>query len=535
MKRRHFLSAGAAALLSGSGGLLPGRTANAQSVRFGDLNALPGGNPWRPSFPSERPIQRVLEVFVYGGLSPWETFYVNPATLASSGTCGSSCGSLGVSSGQTQWGTYSCQFRTLAEADTRRPADPDMTPNFTKEFFEGIHLGPATWPLWRSDLFDHLQVLVTNHDLLPHEAAVPYSLTGTRLGRPTLAGTGAVINKSRQDSSVPASFVLKGPGGTAADNFIASTASGMLGSPFKPIFLETKCGLNQLDQLDRTPTPSQDDLLRYYLRQYERRLTWPGAGQRARSQVLSDYEATLNQLFNLQQIASQVQGFDASDATHTSGTEPSCILSGGDYCSGQASELSGIRQALSLAAHLLNLPTTRYVCVIDTGRQNAGGAGYDTHADHAQTTYRNLTNTLEVIAKLTDPSQPGGPRLDPFTAIVITTEFGRTPTPEGGTGRGHYPYAYTNLIIPPNNAIKPRPRKRILGGIDENGRVFSRFGSQIAAVTPTDLRGALLLGLGVDPFAQDVFGVGNFSEPLAQGAEVTARDNLIKEVLGYVV
>jgi hypothetical protein len=252
---------------------------------------------------------------------------------------------------------------------------------------------------------------------------------------------------------------------------------------------------------------------------------------RTRSRVFSDYEATLQQFFNLQDIANQVQGFDPNDSSLTSGTESSCITPFPDVPAPE----SGIRQGLSLAAHLLQLPTTRYVCVIDTGRERVAGAGYDTHSSHARVSYRNLSSTLEVIARMTDPSQPGGPRLDPFTAILITTEFGRTPNREGTDGRGHYPYAYANLFIPPNNAVLPRPAKRILGGIDENARVFPRFGETIAAITPTDLRGALLMALGINPFAQDLFGVGDFSGPVAEGAEQTARSNFVRKVLGTAI
>ena len=63
--RRRALLTGAAAM-AGAGLLMP-QGANA---RWGSLN--PRTNPWGPNA-SNRPISRILEVFVYGGLSQWET------------------------------------------------------------------------------------------------------------------------------------------------------------------------------------------------------------------------------------------------------------------------------------------------------------------------------------------------------------------------------------------------------------------------------------------------------------------------------
>jgi hypothetical protein len=533
--RRRALLTGAAAM-AGAGLFIPDRA----GAGWGTLD--PRTNPWGPNA-SNRPILRILEIFLYGGLSPWETFYLNPATGGAAAACpgGSTCPASPDPSEIMQWGTYKCQFEALARADTRRPAGTEMT----KELVPGVHLGPSTYPLWRPDLFDHLQVLVSAHDLLPHEAAIPYALTGTRLGRPTLAGTGAFAARYFEANQLPVSFVVKAGGGTVTDNFAAATATGDLGSAFKPMLIEVPCGGPDLSVLTRQATPAQDLLLKYYVDDYRARLTFPGKTEATRSAAFSGYDATLGQFLNTQQIQTLIGGYSPSDNALITGEEPDCVRGmRGSRCSG-AAETDGVRQSLNFAAFLLKQASTRYVCVIDTGRQDEMGAGYDTHANNAQVTYRNLSSTLEVIARLTDPSQPGGSKIDPFTMIVINTEFGRTPNKQGSNGRAHYPYAYANLIIPPSAtgpAFPFRPPRRVLGGIDEGGRVVARSGSSIAAITPTDLRAAMLMALGIDPLAKpdgsslgSAFGVGDMSEGMQAATENGVRANLVREVLGYDV
>jgi hypothetical protein len=400
-------------------------------------------------------------------------------------------------------------------------------------------LGPATYPLWRPDILDHLQILVSTHDLLPHEAAIPYSLTGTRLGRPTQAGTGAFVTK-HFGGTEPTAYVLKGSGGLAADNLVSAATTGTLGASARPLFLEVPCGGPSFAVLDREATPDQDALLEYYINQYKSRLSFPDPdGDRIRSPVFDDYEATSQQFFNLDAIRDELNGYDASSIS-SGAAEGACIENGANRCPGEELDGDSIRQSMNLAGYLLNRPNTRYVCVIDTGRNNSGGAGYDTHDFHARDTYRNLTNTLHMVAEMTDPNRPGGPVIPEFTMIVITTEFGRTPNREGGTGRGHYPTAYTNLIIPAvANAPVPysRPTRRVVGGIDADASVYDADGSGIDAITPTDLRAAMLMALAIDPFVNqdgDGFGVGDLSENVVQGGgEPESRINLIEKVLGY--
>jgi hypothetical protein len=569
--RRHLLSGGAAAML-GSSLWSPGAGAN-----FGDL--IPTNSPWGPN-PIRRPIRRVLEVFLYGGLSPWETFYVVPARSTAPSCPGAACPPSSSSSSDTQWGTFRCEFEGRARGDTRRDPALPITQPFATQTIDGlsqaVHLGPATYPLWRSDLriLDRMQVLVMEHDLTPHEAAIPYALTGTRLGRPTMVGTGAAVSRNA-NLDVPVSFVVKPDFGFATDNLLTATATGTLGPAHKPLLLDVPCPTGgasgqvgpELSVLDRNPLASpanlsaQDTLLRHYIGQYRDRLTWPGQSNVTRAAAFADYQATstqfLDQLASIKNLLGGAAGYnrDSVDLIRSFAAaggelsaEPACLV-GNSRCSGTVSQ-DATRQALNFAGFLLNLPDTRYVCVLDVGEQNENGAGYDTHANHSQVTYRNLSSTLEVLAKMLDPASPSPYKLDPYTMVVITTEFGRTPGREGtgGSGRGHYPYAYTSVIIPPRidgpDVFLP-PTKRIVGAIDASGRPVAPQGSRIAAITPTDLRAALLLGLGVDPLVKatgdetgSIFGVGDLSERMQEqlgigDQEVAARRNLVREVLGY--
>ena len=557
MRRRDLLMGGAAIV---GGALLSSRNAATQSSipnyrsRFGALG-VGHPDPWKAGTLGVRPIFRILEVFLYGGLSPWETFYVNPA-LAGSPTCPAGCPSQTPTGGK-QWGTYRCDFEALWAADeARRTAllSAEDLPKVTKEFVNGIHLGPATYPLWRSEIFDHLQVLVTSHDLTPHEAAVPLSLTGRQLGRPEMTGTGTVANRNRlsgeQPSSVPGAFVLKPERDRSADNVLAATSTGRLGSAYRPVLIDVPCGGPNLSVLSRAETPEQDRLLEYYLQQYRRRLTFAGAQAPVRSPAFADYESMLSQYRNVAAIRDTLSGFTSSPDIVGGSEVPGCGSPIVRCPTGLAD--GSVRQALDFAAYLLRQPQTTYVCVVDTGRHDAGGAGYDTHSAHAAITYRNLTGTLEILARLLDPSLPG-PKLDDNTLVVLTTEFGRGPEREGATGRQHWPQAYVNVLIPPRGQVFTRPGKRLLGKISDSA-LPTDDAAGIQSITPTDLRGAMLAALGINPLAQDVFGVGDFSSPIRETPPETpapspaqeqtdtgvleennVRANLVRKVLGYEV
>jgi hypothetical protein len=143
-------------------------------------------------FPAGKSFYKVLEIHLYGGLSPWETFYHRPIS-GGLGYRGFQAGADEVvtalnwhlSSGSTP---NLCQFAP----------SPDETTEFTNGGGHPVHFGPATKPLWNvggSNLLDRTRVVVLQHNLLPHEAAIPYAATGSRLGQPRLAGLGAAVQR----------------------------------------------------------------------------------------------------------------------------------------------------------------------------------------------------------------------------------------------------------------------------------------------------------------------------------------------------
>ena len=110
--------------------------------------------------------KRVLEIVLYGGLSPWETFWVG--------------------SGGGDW------FRdddtlNFVNVDMRGAAsqvsgfdwcDTGPVANRVKYFADdeagnSVYWGPATQPLWDSDIMDSTRMITFGHDKNVHELAMP--------------------------------------------------------------------------------------------------------------------------------------------------------------------------------------------------------------------------------------------------------------------------------------------------------------------------------------------------------------------------
>jgi uncharacterized protein (DUF1501 family) len=177
-----------------------------------------------------------------------------------------------------------------------------------------------------------------------------------------------------------------------------------------------------------------------------------------------------------------------------------------------------------LAAHLLTHPEypARYVGIMDGGIQPASDAGgYDTHSNNCDTQSRNLFNTLRVLASVINDKSAG--ESDPAkldldrTLIVINTEFGRTPHVEGQAGRGHWPYAYPVAFLG-----GPVRTPSIYGSLAAD------FTAEVAS-TPTMNRMAVLMALGIWPFAPESFNVADVPGTLTESAGAA---RVRKDVLG---
>jgi hypothetical protein len=180
--------------------------------------------------------------------------------------------------------------------------------------------------------------------------------------------------------------------------------------------------------------------------------------------------------------------------------------------------------ALSAAAHLLTHPTepASYVCVSDTGLYEAsGGGGYDTHTDNARDTAVNFDNMLQsLLAIINAPGEndPTKISLDD-TLVILNTEFGRTPGPQGPTGRNHHPYGYATAFIggPITSA-----QKGVTGAIGPDGMATMY-------ATPSENRIAALLALGIWPFAQEAFAVSDIP---GASSELEAATQAMTKILG---
>ena len=133
----------------------------------------------------------------------------------------------------------------------------------------------------------------------------------------------------------------------------------------------------------------------------------------------------------------------------------------------------------------------------------SGGGGYDTHSQHLPDTSRNLVSMLEsLVSVINEPGEGDPAKIDlDKTMIVLNTEFGRTPFVQAGTGDGtnHHPYGYVTVLIggPVNS-----DQAGIVGAIGPDGWA-DRY------VTPVESRAAVLAAMGIYPFSQEGFAIGD--------------------------
>lgn len=478
---------------------------------------------------------KVLEIHLYGGMSPWETFYHRPLP-----------GGLGYRGFETG----ASEVVTALNWHDNSGAVPNLcalapSAGETREFSttggESVHFGPSTKPLWETGLLDRTCLIVLQHNLLPHEAAIPYAATGSRLGQPRLAGLGAAIQRRAiaveqaggGSRTVPWSYVLEPTNLFANDNIDAFKATGQHPGVCKPVTLQIGGGglVGRLQNRRKIRSLVQDDLLKFYRDEYQRMLSYPGHAERARSIGFDNYVASLENTLNAEQLASQLNG-----AIVPLGLDRACVSPG------EVQPMAALNQpaaGLRSAARLLSqhLTPAHYVCVIDGGLKAAlSGGGYDTHNDfHSSLTSTNLWNVLATLRQLIDTGELD---LD-STLIVLTTEFGRTPYRSGGgqpsplsDGRDHWPQGYVSALI--GGPLKSR---RILGRIlDGNLSGGSAAENGIAdpgnVFNATDVRAAALLAAGIDPFAEGLFGGADVSIPFRGPDNIATAGNIAKRFFG---
>lgn len=496
MQRRTFLTAtggaAAAAVIAGPW------VRRSRAAGFGEF---PSGTS-SVQLPEGTRAKRVLEIFMYGGISTWETLYY----VRDYGT------PADPQHPNTQYHAYAASnaaaIQTCGMIEMDRPFATDTNGAM-------VELGPFATRLWaRQDIVDRMRLVVQHHTLEPHEAAVPMALTGRPVGQPNAAGLGAHIQRARLDGGLtperasPYAYVFA-TGGVSIDNVAAAASAGTHIGAARPIWIKTDNAATFTKLLARETVGAgrtkHDALVQAYADQYNARLTWPEVG-RVRSARMDDFQTAFTTTTRADAIKSVIPDnlFEARSATTCNVTRRSIP-----------------HMALHAARSLLTHPTepAAYVCISDTGlREASGGGGYDTHTENARDTAMNFDNLLKALTEIINAPGEADPTklsLDD-TLIVLNTEFGRTPWKQGNTGRNHHPYGYATAFI--GGPVQ----KGVSGAIGRDG-MASRY------ATPSENRIAALLAMGIWPFAAEGFNVAD--APSATG-ELDAAQKAMTKFLG---
>lgn len=456
---------------------------------------------------------RVLEVFMMGGVSPWETYYAvdNPAY------------------GKTnEWFTWS--FKKAAADNPITIADAFngcgyagqalYQPFATDSNGAQVGLGPLVMPLRaRPDITSRLRMHVIGHEFSPHEAAQPLALTGFRLGSPKLAGVGTAIQRlvNAQAPSkplAPSSYVLM-PNYRQFFSMMAAAAAGQHPGSARPLVLRIASDSSFTAALSRhnlAKLQGQSDALQgYYADEYAKRLTWKGASKPMRSSAVDDY---MHALYGLTQHSASLKTV----------LEKKYFVPGVGKACQQSHPQAVTASQLQLAAHLLTHSThpAKHVTVIDTSLLgSAPNGGHDTHNKHlyyAAPNYHFSWAQLVSIINQPGENNPNKLNLDD-TLVVVNSEFGRSPWRQNGDGRDHYPHAYVTLMF---GGPVGTQQKGIVGAINPDG-------SAKDALHPAETRAATLAAVGGYPFTADGYSVAQIN-----GAEdeAAAAMKVRKVVLG---
>ena len=498
MKRRTFLAAAGGA---GAAVLVGPWIRRSRAAPFGTFPSGTGS----VQLPAGERAKKVLEIFLYGGVSTWETLYFvrdygSPADPQFP---------------NTQYYAYEAANATALAAcggtDVDRPFATDGAGAM-------VEIGPFAGRLdTRRDIVDRMRIVVQRHDLEPHEAAVPMALTGRPVGQPNAAGLGAHIQRARLDGggtpnrASPHAYVFA-TGGISSDNVAAAASAGTHIGAARPLLIKTDSAASFTSLLRRdrlgASRASHDALVGAYVQQYQNRLTWPGQG-RLRSPRTDDMI-----------VAHQTT--TRSDAIRA--VLPDDIFANRSATTCGVSRRSLPHMGMEAARHLLTHPTepAAYVCVSDVGLYEAsGGGGYDTHSNNARDTATNFDNVLSaLLAIINRPNENDPTKIDlDDTLIILNTEFGRTPNRQGTSGRNHHPYGYATAFIggPITGA-----HKGVSGAIGRNG-----FATMFA--TPAENRMAALLAMGIWPFAPEGY---NVADAPAATTELGAAQRAMAKFLG---
>lgn len=494
---------------------------------------------------------KILEIYLRFGASQWETFWL-PGSASSpnysdfdmggpntpphrGGNAAFTPGTFSINDVNWNAGAAPCEAPFL-------PTAADNSARFANQTGGGnIHWGAGARPLFQrthpstDDIYERCHMVTQYHDLFPHEAAIPFALTGSTLGNPSLAGTGAAIQRRFQatnpDQILPISYVLhNNTNSLSPENYAASTGTHPGSS--RPLVIRVSNSNSFFNNLARNGVTSEsDDVLRALRHEYRDRMRFRGAGQPVRSAGFDGYWNAAELLQN----APTLQTLFEDELLVIDSSPAKCA----DVAGQNTSTVHGIKTQLQAAAELLTNGPARYVFTMDNGITGS----YDTHSNvHFESVHSNMYNMMAQLASVIHHpvNNPSGLIDLDDTMIVINSEFGRTPwraydpccnagdVPSIARGRDHWPRGYTTLII----------GGPVQGGASISGAIDSSTGytENDHRYSPTDVRGAMLLAAGIDPFDDGNFNVAAFSDAIksnpATGSEDEIRNRLRSRILG---
>ncbi|WP_437328937.1 DUF1501 domain-containing protein [Sorangium sp. So ce381] len=457
-------------LLTGAGALaaaaaLPGRPVWADG---------PVGESWAP-YPSVATWggpKKILEIFLYGGLSAWESFHVDLRDSLFKANLLSAFNSTALLThcGSTQTGA-------------------------TVQTFGGMKWSVATSPLWsRPDLLARTRVVTMTHEFSAHPVAIPLALTGRPLGDARAASLGAAIKRRHPEQHT--SYVLMPDSGRffGGDDkaFSAWLSVGAHGSAARPVLVPMSSGVSEMaDWASRTGVNAgADALTSYYADLYETNLDG------SRSRGYGAYRAALDSLSGSPSLTSVFNSSLRGEGASLAHCSTNVVAPG--------TPLNTTAACLDMAAWLFNTKGTRYVGMVDVGIGKDTGAAYDGHGHTAGVTFGNLFLLLKELSRVTSTATPQANRISvDDTLIILNTEFGRTPDPDpqgiGGTGRDHYGRGYVVVLI--GGPIQPTAsgEPKLIGTMDWTA------GPPAGRYTPANLACVALTAAGIDPHGTDNF------------------------------
>lgn len=530
--RRQFLKTsgiGAAGLGLGLGMVHPARAASDSA-----WGCLPNGI-WPANFPG----YKVLMIHLFGGMAPFESFYYRDAPNLRTRGFDTEVQNLNWNGvcGNTPSGLELQNFSTDGDG-------------------KAIHLGPFSKPLWRQDIRERMRVIVQRHNLLPHEAAIPFTNTGFRLGRPNFAPLGAPIQHRKTaldeealvDRVLPHSYALLPENGSIGSLFtlvqrVQSSVGTHPGSA-RPLALRIGAGLTDfVDQLDRANLGATKEavnaLIDQYRAQYRDWLRWQSTPELTRSAAFRDYDTAATRLLGADTLKELLD-----DAPQTVDPGPSCAREGIDPF---VNPPNPTKTALEFGAFLLSrapADAASSVFVLDSGLVRTA-LPYDVHSvDHAGDTGSNLFNLLDsLVSVIKDPANPtptDDRKIDLTTTLIhIGMDFGRTPFKStaimpnpASMGRDHWPEAYVNVLIGgPIPAAPDGTAGRVQGSISD---ALDEGAVADIPFTATDTLAALLVAAGVNPFEGQNFALGNITPALVGIDHEATIVNLRQTLLGVM-